>query len=209
MSELNKKLAEIQLGLHAAKDKQNSFGKYSYRSAEGIMQALKPLLGDASVILTDSIEHIGDRYYVKATATLTIDGLAIAADEVGPITLLPSQSISVSAFARECLSKKGMDDAQLTGSCSSYARKYALCGLFLIDDSEKEIDSMDNKTNPSLSQADLDANEFMGLFEKKDLAGISSLWGAIKLNKPRAAEVWGKLNDDIRKVISAAMEASK
>ena len=71
MSELNKKLAEIQLGLHAAKDKRNDFGKYGYRSAEGIMQALKPLLGDASVILSDSIEHIGDRYYVKSTASLS------------------------------------------------------------------------------------------------------------------------------------------
>lgn len=193
MSELNKKLAEIQLGLHAAKDKQNSFGKYSYRSAEGIMQALKPLLGDATVTLSDSIENIGARFYVKATALLSIG----------------DDQLEVYAYAREADKKTGMDDAQLTGSCSSYARKYALCGLFLIDDSEKEIDSMDNKSNPSLSQADLDASEFTLLHSKKDLAGIVDLWGAIKLNKQRASDVWKILGDELRKVIAAEVKSQE
>lgn len=193
MSELNKKLAEIQLGLHAAKDQQNSFGKYSYRSAEGIMQALKPLLGDATVTLSDDIVQIGDRHYVKATAILSTG----------------DDQLEVSAFARECLSKKGMDDAQLTGSCSSYARKYALCGLFLIDDSRQEIDAIDNEENPSLNQDDIAVNEFNDCYAKKDLAGIADLWKVLKMNRERAADVWRLLSDDVRKVITASMAASK
>jgi len=185
VSEINKRLSEIQHGLHAGKEQQNSFGKYNYRSAESIMQALKPLLGDASVVLTDSIEHIGNRHYVKARATISLAGEILFAE----------------AFARECDHKKGMDDAQLTGSCSSYARKYALCGLFLIDDN-KDIDSIDNANQPSERQCDLDAACFETLLNQKDLDGIVGFWDQLKPDRARAGAAWQLLSDEIKLIIN-------
>jgi hypothetical protein len=123
------KIVAIQSMLKAPKGQYNSFGKYNYRSCEDILEGVKPLLSEQELILTieDSIEMIGDRYYVKATATLS-DG---------------TNSISTSAYARESLDKKGMDASQVTGATSSYARKYALNGLLAIDDT-KDADTMDN-----------------------------------------------------------------
>lgn len=129
-------LTKITRELKAPKNLKNSFGNYSYRNAESIYEAVKPLLEKhkASLIISDSIEAIGDRFYIKATATLS--------DSKG-------ESISATAYAREAFTKKGMDEAQITGSASSYARKYALGGLFLLDDN-KDIDSLDNAdTNAS------------------------------------------------------------
>lgn len=120
-------LAEIQKSLNAPKGQHNKFGNYSYRNCEDILTALKPLLGECTITLNDEIVMIGDRFYVKATARL--DAL--------------NTCVSVSAYAREDINKKGMDVSQLTGSTSSYARKYALNGLFAIDDT-KDADSMDN-----------------------------------------------------------------
>jgi len=115
-----KELTEIQAQLKAPKNQFNAFGKYKYRSCEDILEALKPLLlaQKCHLTITDDIVHIGDRYYIRATAKLS-NG---------------TESIEVSAMAREAADKKGMDDSQITGSTSSYARKYALNGLFLIDD---------------------------------------------------------------------------
>ncbi|AYN97231.1 recombinase [Pseudomonas sp. LTJR-52] len=124
------KLAEVQKQLHAPKSQENKFGGYKYRSCEDILQAVKPLLGEMVIVITDEIVMVADRIYVKATATLT-DG---------------ESSISTSAFAREALTKKGQDESQITGSASSYARKYALNGLLLIDDN-KDADSQDNRTS--------------------------------------------------------------
>jgi len=121
------KLNVIQTKLNVPKNQFNSFGKYNYRSCEDILEAVKPLLGGLSLLLCDEIALIGDRYYLKATATLT-DG---------------TETVSVAAYAREENEKKGMDSAQLTGATSSYARKYALAGLFLLDDN-KDADTMDN-----------------------------------------------------------------
>ncbi len=118
------KLCEVQRNLNAPKGQYNSFGKYAYRNCEDILQAVKPLLGDAVILLNDDIQLIGDRVYVKATATFKSE----------------SEDISVTAFAREPLNKKGMDESQITGAASSYARKYALNGLLLIDDN-KDADS--------------------------------------------------------------------
>ena len=129
--ELNKKLAKIQETLNAPKGQYNSFGRYNYRSCEDILEAVKPLLGDLTLTLSDSIEVVGlnaERVYVKATAKIS-DG---------------EHTLEVSAFARESDSKKGMDSSQLTGSTSSYARKYALNGLFLIDDN-KDADTDESK----------------------------------------------------------------
>jgi len=121
-----KKLIKIQQELKAPKNQTNSFGKYKYRTVEGILELAKPILAkhDLAIFLSDELVLIGDRYYVKATATLS-DG---------------EHMHSVTAFARETLSKKGMDDSQVTGSTSSYSRKYALCGLLAIDSGEKDAD---------------------------------------------------------------------
>ena len=122
-----KKLNKIQTELKAPKSQLNSFGKYKYRNCEDILEAVKPFLDGCTLTLNDEIVMIGDRYYVKATATIK-DG---------------EESVSVSAFAREGENKKGMDDSQLTGATSSYARKYALNGLFCIDDT-KDSDTTNN-----------------------------------------------------------------
>ena len=115
------KLNSIQKELNAPKGQRNNFGNYNYRSCEDILSAVKPLLGDDLVlILSDSIELVSDRIYVKATAKLT-DG---------------KNTVENTAFAREQFSKKGMDESQITGSASSYARKYALNGMFAIDDTK-------------------------------------------------------------------------
>ena len=123
-------LSYIQTNLKAHKNLYNSFGGYAYRSCEGILEAVKPYLKDSdlALIISDEIVYIGDRFYVKATATIK--------DSEGG-------EISATAYAREPEQKKGMDSAQLTGATSSYARKYALNGLFCIDDN-KDADSMDN-----------------------------------------------------------------
>ena len=119
-----KKLVNIQSELKAPKGNFNSFGKYKYRSCEDILEAVKPLLSKYKcvLILSDDIVQVGERYYIKATATLTDT-------ETG-------ESITNSALARESQEKKGMDDSQITGTASSYARKYALNGLFAIDDTK-------------------------------------------------------------------------
>ncbi len=118
------KLIDIQSELKAPKGNYNSFGKFNYRSCEDILEAVKPLCVKNGCLLTlsDDMCEIGARYYIKATATI--------------MDIETKESVSVSAFAREAESKKGMDDAQATGATSSYARKYALNGLFCIDDAK-------------------------------------------------------------------------
>jgi len=141
-----KTLNKIQRELKAPKGQVNRFGNYRYRSCEDILEAVKPLLGDAVLTISDEIAQIGERYYVKATATIK-EG---------------DESVSVSAFSREGLEKKGMDVSQITGATSSYARKYALNGLFCIDDT-KDADTKDNRaTEPTIeieSEAFTKANE--------------------------------------------------
>lgn len=125
---IHQRLSEIQRQLKVPKSEYNSFGKFSFRKCEQILENVKPLLCDGeSITMTDELVNIGSRYYVKATASLSCSGA----------------TISVVSYAREAENKTGMDLAQLTGACSSYARKYALSGLFSIDETE-DIDSMDN-----------------------------------------------------------------
>jgi hypothetical protein len=121
---IKEKLLQIQTKLKAPKSQYNGFGHYAYRSCEDVLEALKPLLLETNVLLTisDEIRFINDRYYIEATALLT--------DMETP------DSIITTAYAREEEIKKGMDSSQITGSVSSYARKYALNGLFLIDDNK-------------------------------------------------------------------------
>ena len=128
-------LSAIQTELSAPKGQFNKFGGYAYRSCEDILEALKPLLKKhkACVTISDDIVMVGDRVYVKATATLTAS----------------EESITATAYAREAEDKKGMDSAQVTGSTSSYARKYALNGLFAIDDNKDPDDPQGNPPTPS------------------------------------------------------------
>ena len=115
-------LMAVQAELKAPKNQHNSFGKYDYRSAEDIIEAVKPLLKDNGLFLnmSDEIVLIGDRYYVKATVKV--------------VDVVTGESVQTSALAREAAQKKGMDESQVTGTASSYDRKYALNGLFAIDD---------------------------------------------------------------------------
>lgn len=122
------RLAEIQKNLNAPKNQYNSFGKYKYRSCEDILEGVKPLLSGLFLSISDEVVLIGERYYVKATATIT-DGEC---------------SHTATALAREEEQKKGMDSAQVTGATSSYARKYCLNGLFGIDDA-KDADTDEHK----------------------------------------------------------------
>lgn len=136
------KLLSVQSELKAPKGQYNSFGKYKFRSCEDILEAVKPLCMKNSLclILTDSIEFIGNRYYIKATAIIT-DG---------------ESKIETTAYAREDEIKKGMDGSQITGSASSYARKYALNGLFNIDDTKDSDTGEQTKatTNQSCQQSE-------------------------------------------------------
>ena len=146
-------LANVQHELKCNKSLYNSFGKYSYRSTELIMEAVKPLLfsNDLCLTITDSIELIGDRFYIKATAT---------------VYNKEGEQISTTAYAREEECKKGMDASQVTGSTSSYARKYALNGLLAIDDT-KDADATnthgvtsDSKTTSTNSKANNTTNTY-------------------------------------------------
>lgn len=130
-----KQLRDVQSELKAPKSQYNSFGKYKYRNAEDILEAVKPLMAKhkLTLTLTDSIEIIGDRYYVRAEVVVSND---------------EGEMIPVTAYAREEENKKGMDGSQVTGASSSYARKYALNGMFCIDDT-KDSDSTNTHDSKS------------------------------------------------------------
>ena len=130
---LTQRVGDIQHKLKAPKGQYNSFGKYNYRSCEDILEGVKPLLKEhnLALLINDEIVQIGERYYVKATAKIT-DG---------------RECVSATAYAREPDTKKGMDESQITGATSSYARKYALNALLCIDDT-KDADTMDNSKKP-------------------------------------------------------------
>lgn len=131
---LTQRVGDIQHKLKAPKGQYNSFGKYNYRSCEDILEGVKPLLKkhNLALLINDEIVQIGERYYVKATAKIT-DG---------------REFVSATAYAREPDTKKGMDESQITGATSSYARKYALNALLCIDDT-KDADTMDNSKKPA------------------------------------------------------------
>ena len=134
MKKIYSELSRIQKELKAPKNLYNKFGNYNYRNAEGILEAVKPLLGEGYVlVIDDEPVFIGERYYIKATAALT-DG---------------EEYVKVSAYAREDETKKGMDGCQITGACSSYARKYALNALLMIDDAKDSDDDSLSPKNPA------------------------------------------------------------
>ena len=189
-------LQNIQTELKAPKGQYNSFGKYKYRSCEDILEALKPVLAKhkASVTLSDELVMVGQRYYIKATATLYV------ADE----------SIAVTAYAREEEEKKGMDGSQITGTSSSYARKYALNGMFAIDDT-KDSDTTNTGDKPvedepltyeTALEYELTFGKYSGKtlreIYKEDSGYVKFLYEGEKTN-PKLREAIGLINEEIRK----------
>jgi hypothetical protein len=162
------KLAEIQALLHAPKSQFNSFGKYKYRNCEDILEAVKPLARerDCAVLISDEPVLIGTRHYIKATATLKAAG-----DE-----------ISTTAYAMEAESKKGMDSAQVTGATSSYARKYALNGLFAIDDT-KDADSRTDNAPPPVKLITFDQEATIDALIDEVGADRTAFLGWLKVGK--------------------------
>lgn len=167
-----KELAIIQSKLKAPKGQKNTFGGYKYRSCEDILEAVKPLLRETSctLILNDEVVLMGDRFYIKATATISNTENEVA---------------TTTAFAREEETKKGMDASQITGAASSYARKYALCGLFAIDDG-KDADSLNN--SPAYTQRDDDymamaKQEIDAATEVRTLTGIYNNYTNLQANR--------------------------
>jgi len=179
-------LSEIQKSLKVGKENRNEFGKYNYRNCSDILEAVKQVLPDGySVILSDDIVLIGERYYVKATATLT-NG---------------EQSHSVTAFARESFDKKGMDDSQITGAASSYARKYALNGLFAIDDT-KDADSMDNSSHKTTKDAEVKADTQYQLLVDKWMDSLVCVREALAVNDySTAKEAFNEIDRDALMVL--------
>ena len=159
-------LMAVQAELKAPKSQHNSFGKYDYRSAEDIIEAVKPLLKENGLFLTmsDDIVLIGERYYIKSTVKV--------------VDVVTGESVQTSALAREAAQKKGMDESQVTGTASSYARKYALNGLFAIDDT-KDADTDQYKQQTSGAQ-----NEDLMAKAKKQLKAevdrIGCTWDEVR-----------------------------
>lgn len=151
MSALFEVLSKIQKEMKAPKSQYNAFGKYKYRSCEDILEAVKPFLNGAVLYISDEMVLIGERYYIKATATLR-NG---------------DEAVSVTAYAREEAEKKGMDSSQITGAASSYARKYALNGLFLIDDT-KDSDATNEHGKGEAANSKPKGNQVNTLKEKLD-----------------------------------------
>ena len=180
------KLMNIQQELKAPKSQYNDFGKYAYRSCEDILEAVKPLLKKEKVVLTigDELQYIGNRYYIKATATL----IDTESDAI----------ISNSAYAREEETKKGMDGSQITGASSSYARKYALNGLFGIDDNKDSdttnIQSKEEKEDKKASpkQIELIQKYYQGENLTK-LLEVNNLENLEDMSINKASEILSKL----------------
>lgn len=167
----DKILADIQRQLKAPKDQNNSFGGYKYRNAEGIIHAFKDVAPDGvSLTMSDSITLVGDRVFLVATARLHMGGNIIA---------------EAQGAAMHAVQKKGMDEAQITGACSSYARKYALCGLFAIDDSSADPDSKDNRKNDPHENAVEVA--IQNLSFQTSLASLRDYWAHLNANAKHVA----------------------
>lgn len=157
-----KKLLQVQTDLRAPKGQYNSFGKYNYRSCEDIVEAVKPLLASQGLVIAiaDELTLIGERYYIKTTVTV--------------IDSETSEKHEVSAYAREEESKKGMDGSQVTGASSSYARKYALNGMFAIDDTkDSDATNTHDKTNGQSAIQSASEGDTISEAQQKRLFAIS------------------------------------
>lgn len=172
-------LADIQRQLHAPKNKNNNFGGYKYRNAEGILAAFKALeFSGASLTCSDSVQEVAGQIFVTATATLTIGG----------------ESVSATGHAMHPLQKKGMDASQITGSASSYARKYALGGLLAIEDESQDPDSRDNgrengQTPPPVKKITAEEAEVLKDLEERAHSDRAAVFNAMRLD----GDAWGDL----------------
>lgn len=187
------KLIKIQSELKAPKSNYNGFGKFHYRSCEDILEAVKPLLAKEKCTLTlsDDIVAIADKVYVRATATIS-DG---------------KEQHSTSAYARESENKKGMDESQMTGTASSYARKYALNGLFLIDDTKDADTNEFQQTKQKAEQKSKKKTEtgkeewrvkVLKLAKEKGITAID-LAKKYKLNNSASAERFKEIYEELKK----------
>ena len=201
-NKIHEKLITVQKNLVAPKSNYNNFGKYKYRSAEDILEAVKPLNAENGLLLTISDEPllIGDWHYIKATASIT-DG---------------KDTHEVTAYARESQTKKGMDDSQITGTASSYARKYALNGLYLIDDTkDADTDEYRNQGNKAPAVKSASQAEIGNL--KKEIMAFSKLMNEQgKDVKPEQVEQtlnitdYAKLNsEDVKEAVNKLKGWSK
>lgn len=160
------RVAQIQATLKAPKNQRNNFGNYNYRSCEDILEAVKPLLNGLVLTVNDDVQVIGDRVYIKSTATIT-DG---------------KDSIANTAFAREPVQKKGMDESQITGAASSYARKYALNGLLLIDDNKDAdtgVQHGPDQQQAQKQQQQPDPALIQRINSTNTLTELAAVWGEI------------------------------
>lgn len=194
------KLAEIQATLKAPKRQYNSFGKYKYRSCEDIVEAVKPLLFDAglALIMSDDIFVAPDRVYVKAVVSIS-DG---------------KESVSATAFAREPAEKKGMDASQITGTASSYARKYALNGLFAIDDT-KDADTDEHHNQQQASKPRVNKKQvqayvaaFVEAIKTEDALCMREMGDELK-DTPEHDAVWQSLDSQQKSEIKRILHENK
>lgn len=190
---LLQKLAKVQLELKAPKSNFNKFGGFYYRSLEDILEAVKPLLDKHGLTLTISDEPVmvGDRFYIKATARLS-DG---------------KENIEVTAYAREAAGKKGMDEAQVTGASSSYARKYALNGLFLIDDTkDADTNEFQEQTTGNINELN---NQIITLFAKalEKVGDRNKLYKTLGLNKTKMTELTKSDDIDAKQKVIQQLES--
>lgn len=178
MKAINTRLQKIQTELKAPKGQFNKFGNYKYRSCEDIVESIKPLLTrhNCSLLITDDIKQVGDRFYIEATVLLT--------------DCESGEQVFTKALAREAENKKGMDESQITGSTSSYARKYALNGMFAIDDT-KDADTQDNSelTEDQKKKIDsfTDLEELRIYYEKNK--GLGTEFSSYVANKVKQLKV--------------------
>ena len=201
-NKMHEKLITVQKNLVAPKSNYNNFGKYKYRSAEDILEAVKPLNAENGLLLTitDEPVYIGERHYIKATATIT-DG---------------TDTMAVTAYARESANRKGQDESQITGTASSYARKYALNGLYLIDDTkDADTDEYRNQGNKAPASKPATQAEIGNL--KKEIIAFSKLMTEQGKNvKPEQVEQtlnitdYTKLNsEDVKEAVNKLKGWSK
>lgn len=209
---IQEKLLKVQTELKAPKGQFNKFGGYKYRSCEDILEAVKPILKDvkASVVIGDEIREIGDRIYVQATVAFT------------DIQDQESSPIYVTAYAREPKEKKGMDEAQITGTASSYARKYALNGLFLIDDAKdpdsEEYKNESDKKAKTAPAKETDASDLDRFVNAGQIETINMLLKKAEISEEKFCEIYkiavipefpADRYDDAVKKLEAAIKAKK
>lgn len=183
------KLSAIQVSLNAPKNQLNNFGGYNYRSCEDILQAVKPLLDGGVILISDEIKLIGDRYYVEATAKY----------------IFGNEVIENKAYAREPVAKKGMDESQITGATSSYARKYALNGLLLIDDN-KDADTMDNRDSTVKTLKSVKDPSLAQIMSEGDDVVTAQYWRS--LTQDRQQSEWKTLDKESQKYLKELIRST-